>query len=216
VNAVVDYITTLAPEIVEQRLGRLTASRIADATARTKTGYGASRANLMAALICERLTGVQTASYFSKEMAWGVEQEPNAIAAVEWDFDVTIEPTGFVPHPSIEMAGATPDGRIVGVNGGIEVKCPNSATHIDTLLSKEVDGRYFKQMQWQMACTGWEFVDFCTFDPRMPKELQLWVLRVMRDDKAVAELEKEARLFLAELDEKVAALRALGRIQEAA
>lgn len=206
----------LPPDIARARLGWLTASRMADATARTKSGYGASRANLMAALICERLTDVPMETYFSKEMAWGVENEPHAIAAYEWAFDATVEPAGFARHPSIDYAGATPDGRIVGANGGIECKCPNSATHIDTLLSKSVDGRYMKQMQWQMACTGWEFVDFCTFDPRMPQELRLWTFRVMRDDKLIAELEKEARLFLAELDEKIAALRAIGHMEKAA
>lgn len=197
------------------RLGWLTASRIADATARTKSGYGASRANLMAALACERLTDVPMETYLSKEMQWGIDHEPEAIAAYEWHFGATVEPTGFVRHPSIDYAGATPDGA-VGPDGLIECKCPNSATHIDTLLSKAIDAKYLKQMQFQMACTGRDWVDFCTYDPRMPLGLQLWAFRVMRDDKMIAELEKEARLFLAELDKKVAALRALGGIERAA
>lgn len=196
------------------RLGWLTASRIADATARTKSGYGASRANLMAALICERLTDVPMETYFSKEMQWGIDHEPEAIAAYEWHFGVTVEPTGFVRHPSIDYAGATPDGA-VGGDGLIECKCPNSATHIDTLLSKTIDSKYIKQMQFQMACTGRQFVDFCTFDPRMPIDLQLWTFRVMRDDKMIVELESEASVFLAELDKKVLALRQIGRMGEA-
>lgn len=208
-------VTTLSPEIAGARLGNLTASRIADALAKTKTGWGASRANLMAALAVERLTGRPMESFMNDAMRWGVEQEPHAIAAYCWVFDVEVEPSGYVPHPTIPNAGATPDGRVVGHNRTIEVKCPNSATHIQTLLTKEIDGKYQKQMLWQMACTGAEAVDFCTFDPRMPEELQLWSFRFMRDDKAIADMEKEARQFLAELDEMVDKLRRLGRAEAA-
>ena len=192
------------------RLGWLTASRVADATARTKTGYGASRSNLMAALICERLTDVPMENFTNAAMQWGIGHEADAIAAYEWHFDATVKPMGFVRHPSIEYAGATPDGA-VGDDGLIECKCPNSATHIETVLSKQIDARYLKQMHFQMACTGRKFVDFVSFDHRMPPELQLWSFRVMRDDKVIEELEREARLFLAELDEMVQKLRQLGR-----
>lgn len=208
--------TSLSPEIAGARLGNLTASRMADATAKTKSGWGASRANLMAALVCERLTGVPMETYQSKEMVWGIEHEAEAIAAYCWLFDCDVEPVGYVPHPTIAHSGATPDGRVVGEKRLVEIKCPNSATHIDTLLNREVDGRYLKQMQWQMASTGAEAVDFCTYDPRMPESLRLWTFRVMRDDKMIAELEKEARAFLAELDEKVDALRKIGRMEKAA
>lgn len=207
--------TTLSPEVAAARLGNLTASRIADATARTKTGWGASRANLMANLVVERLTGVPMESYTNAAMLWGIEKEPEARAAYEWLFDVTVEPTGYVPHPTIKHSGATPDGA-VGTDGLIEIKCPNSATHIETLLTKQIDERYIKQMQWQMACTGRKWVDFCTFDPRMPPELQLWTLRVPRDDKMIDDMSFAVSAFLAELDEKVAALRKLGGIEVAA
>lgn len=204
--------TTLSPEIAGARLGNLTASRMADALAKTKSGWGASRANLMAALAVERLTGVPMESYQNAAMTWGVEQEPNAIAAYCWEFDCEVEPTGYVPHPSIPHAGATPDGRIVGGTRLIEAKCPQSATHINTLLTREIDGRYQKQMLWQMACTGAEAVDFITFDPRMPHALRLWAFRFERDDKAIAEMEKEGRQFLAELEEMVEKLRQIGRV----
>lgn len=196
------------------RLGRLTASRVADATARTKSGWGASRANYMAELVCERLTGVQAERYVSKEMTWGTEQEPNARAAYEWVFDVEVQEVGFIQHPTLD-AGGSPDG-LVGDDGMIELKCPGSAQHIETLLTKAIDGRYIKQMQWLMGCSGRAWCDFSTFDPRMPEPLQLWTFRVMRDDKMIAELEHEAVIFLRELDEKVAALRKLGGIEIAA
>jgi putative phage-type endonuclease len=197
------------------RLGKLTASRIADATARTKTGYGASRANLMAELVCERLTGVQAERFVNGAMLHGIEMEPEACSAYEFELGVTVEKVGFLDHPSIDMSGASPDG-LVGAEGLVEIKCPQSAQHIDTLLTKAVPEKYVKQMQWQMACTGRKWCDYATYDPKMPQELQLWILRVTRDDKMIAELEKEARAFLAELDEKVAALRSIGRMEEAA
>lgn len=191
------------------RLGWLTASRIADATAKLKSGgYGASRANLMAALICERLTDVPMESFTTKEMQWGIDHEPEAIAAYSWHFDVEVQPTGFVRHPRIDYCGATPDGA-VGDDGLIEIKCPNTSTHIDTLLRGAPDPRYIKQMQFQLSCTGRKWVDFVTYDPRMPLELQFRAYRVPRDDKMIAELESEAEKFLAEMDEKIRALREL-------
>ena len=207
--------TTLPPEVAGARLGNLTASRMADATARTKTGWGASRANLMANLAVERLTGVPMEGYMNAAMAWGIEKEPEARTAYEWLFDVEVVPTGYLPHPTIAHSGATPDGA-VGNDGLIELKCPQSATHIETLLTKSVDGKYVKQMQWQLACSGRKWVDFSTYDPRFPEPLRLWTFRVARDDKMIAELESEARTFLAELDEMVAALRRLGRMDVAA
>ena len=197
--------TTLSLEMIAARLGKLTASRIADATAKTKTGYGASRANYMAELLVERITGVPTERYVSKEMLWGIETEAQARAAYSF-FNEAVTPAGFVAHPSIGMSGASPDG-FVGSSGLIEIKCPNTATHIDFLLSDEVDIRYRKQMLWQMACTGRRWCDFASFDPRMPSELQLRVRRFEWDDKLILELEAEARQFLADLDAREAALR---------
>lgn len=199
----------------QARLGKLTASRIADAVAKTKSGWGASRANLMADLVCERLTGVPAERYVNGAMQYGIDTEPEARSAYEFELGVTVQEVGFIDHPSVSMAGASPDG-LVGGEGLVEIKCPQSAAHIETLLSKTVPDKYVKQMQWQMACTGRKWCDYATYDARMPQELQLWILRVVRDDKMIAELEKEARAFLAELDEKVAALRAIGRLDEAA
>jgi putative phage-type endonuclease len=197
------------------RLGKLTASRIADATARIKNGWGASRDNLMATLVCERLTGKPAESFTNAAMQWGTDHEDEARSAYEFELGVTVEKVGFLDHPSIDMAGASPDG-LVGSEGLVEIKCPETKGHIETLLSKEVPEKYIKQMQWQMACTGRKWCDFATYDPRMPQELQIWILRVMRDDKLIADLEKEATAFLAELDEKVEALRKIGRIEELA
>lgn len=189
-------------EWFQERCGKVTASRIADLTAKTKSGWGASRANYMAQLIAERLTGTVAESFTSAAMQWGTDTEPEAISAYEFYFVTTVEPVGFVKHSTIELSGASPDG-LIGDDGLIEIKCPNTATHIDTLLDGKVPAKYLKQMQWQMACTGRKWCDFASYDPRMPEHLKLWVKRVSRDDEMIAELEKDVSDFLAELDDKL-------------
>ena len=184
------------------RLGKVTASRVADVIAKTKSGYSASRDNYMAQLICERLTGQQGESFTNAAMTWGTETEPLARSAFEAYADVMVEEVGFVPHPLIEMSGASPDG-LVGLFGMLEIKCPNTATHIDTLLSQTVPGKYITQMQWQMRWCERQWCEFVSFDPRLPQDLQLFVKRVEFDPEYVAMLEKEVIQFLAELDDKV-------------
>ena len=184
------------------RIGKVTASRVADVIAKTKTGYSASRDNYMAQLICERLTGLKGESFTNAAMQHGTDTEPLARAAYEALQDVLVDEVGFVPHPTIEMAGASPDG-LVGDDGLLEIKCPNTATHIETLISKVVPGKYNTQMQFQMACTGRQWCDFVSFDNRLPAELQLFVKRVPRDEVFVRLIEAEIVQFLAELDDKI-------------
>lgn len=190
------------------RCGKVTASRIADVCAKTKTGWGASRANYMAQLIAERLTGTAVESFTNAAMQWGTEQEPNARAAYEFLTDNTVTEIGFVDNLVIPMSGASPDG-LVGDDGLVEIKCPNTATHIDTLLSGKIDAKYIKQMQWQMACTGRDWCDFVSYDPRLPTHMQLWVKRVNRDDKQIDEIETIVADFLKEITDKVDRLNAL-------
>jgi len=190
------------PEWFAERCGKVTASRMADLTATTRNGYGASRANYMAQLIAERLTGVPQDSYSNAAMQWGTEQEPLARAAYSFHRDAEVVEVGFILHPKIADSGASPDGT-VGDVGLVEIKCPNTATHIDTLLSGSVPEKYVKQMQWQMACADRAWCDFASFDPRMPERLRLFVKRIERDDKMIADLEDEVVKFLAELSEKI-------------
>jgi putative phage-type endonuclease len=185
-----------------QRLGKVTASRVADVIAKTKTGYSATRDNYMAQLVVERLTQTKADSYSSAAMMHGIEQEPFARAAYEAAQSVMVEEVGFVPHPTIEWAGASPDG-LVGDDGLVEIKCPNTATMIETLLSQKVPGKYFIQMQFQLACTGRKWCDYVVFDPRMPAKAQLFVKRVDRDDEYIAEIEAEIIKFLAEVNSQV-------------
>jgi predicted phage-related endonuclease len=141
-------------------------------------------------------------------MRWGIEKEPEAREAYAYPRNANLTPVAFVNHPTIAMSGASPD-CYVGDDGLIEVKCPNTATHIDTLLGKSVPGKYVLQMQWQMACTGRKWCDFVSFDPRMPEHLRLFVRRLNRDDVEIATLEKQVIEFLDEIDATVKALSAL-------
>jgi putative phage-type endonuclease len=187
------------------RCGKATASRICDAIARTKTGWGASRANYMAELIIERLTGQPAERFTNAAMQWGTDKEPEARAAYEYQHECAVEQIGFVHHPSIAMSGASPDG-LVGADGMVEIKCPNTATHLDTLLGQKVPEKYVTQMQWQMACTGRKWCDFVSYDPRLPSHMQLFIKRIERDDKAIADMEQMVRDFLDEVAAKIAML----------
>jgi putative phage-type endonuclease len=193
-------------EWMQKRVGCVTASRFADLMAKLKNGQpGASRATYMGEIIAERLTGVKCDGWQSAAMQWGIETEPQAIAAYEALNFVSVEPADFVPHPNIEWAGASPDGYVE--DGLVEVKCPNTATHIDTLLGAPIPQKYRLQMQWQMICAERGWCDFVSFDPRMPPHLQLNVERVERDARLIAKMEAEAKQFLAEVAEKVEQLR---------
>ena len=192
----------------QARLGKATGSRIADIIAKTKTGYSSSRENYMAQLVCERMTQKVAESYSNSAMAWGTETEPLARAAYEVKTGLTVDQVGFVDHPTIAMTGASPDG-LVGESGMIEIKCPNTATHIDTLLSNKVPTKYLPQMTWQMCCTGRHWTDFVSYDPRLPENLQLFIKRVEYDPKYASELEQEVIRFLDEVDGKIKQLEKL-------
>lgn len=201
---------------LQQRLGRATASRIADVVAKTKSGWGASRDNYAAELITERLTGVPYPSYTNAAMKWGTEKEPQARAAYAFMVGVPVERVGFVEHPKIAMSGASPDG-FVGKDGLAEYKCPETKAHLATLEGAPIDGKYIIQVQWQMACcVGRKWCDWVSFDPRLPDEMQLKVIRVPRDNKMIAELERHVADFLAEIDSRVSKLAKTYKVKLAA
>jgi len=189
------------------RLGKATASRISDIVAKTKSGYSTSRANYAAQLVCERMTGAKTESFTNAAMQWGVDNEADARAEYAFMTGAAVEEVGFVDHPAVAFAGASPDG-LVGADGMVEIKCPISATHIDTLLNDTVADKYVVQMQWQMACTGRKWCDFVSYDPRLPEEMRLYVRRFPRDEDRIKELTDEVAKFLREVDETVDALKA--------
>ena len=188
------------------RLGCVTASRTADVMATTKTGYSSSRANYMAQLITERLTQTPTEGFSTTAMQWGTDTEPQARMAYELMTGEAVVETGFVPHPTILGFGASPDG-MVGSDGLIEIKCPNSATHIETLLAEKVPSKYMIQMQVQMMCCGRDWCDFVSFDPRMPADMSFWMQRVFADSPMQEDIATEVIKFLNDVEMKLQQLR---------
>jgi putative phage-type endonuclease len=179
------------------RLGKVTASRVADVLAKIKSGESASRKNYKMELVVQRLTGKVGESFTNAAMEWGTEQEPFARMAYEAHTGTFVKEEGFVDHPTIEGFGCSPDG-IVG-EGLIEIKAPNTANHIETVLENKPPSKYIPQMQCQMACTGAKWCDFVSFDPRVPEDLQLFVVRVERDQEYIDSMEVEVKQFLSEV-----------------
>lgn len=196
------------PEWHAMRCGKVTASRVADVMRSGRGGApSASRARYMGELVAERLTGVPYESFKSAEMQRGNEIEAEAVSAYAFICGAQCDRIAFVDHPSIEMAGASPDA-LIGDDGLAEFKCPASHTHIQTLLSDKIDGDYVRQMQWQMACTGRQWCDFVSYDPRLPTEMALYVRRLQRDDAAIAAMEIAVSQFLFETSMMVDDLKA--------
>lgn len=197
-----------SPEWLAMRLGKVTASRVADVIAKTKSGPSASRAKYASELIVERLTGSSPERFSSAAMAWGTEMEPEARRAYEFFRDADVSQVAFVVHPTIADAGASPDG-LVNDDGLLEIKCPETHTHIETLINQSVPTKYVTQMMWQMACTGRKWCDFVSYDPRMSESMRFFCQRVERDEATIAELEREVIVFLNEVRERVDTLRRL-------
>lgn len=190
------------------RLGKVTASKVSSVVARTKSGWGAERGNYLAQLVVERMTGIPTEGFTNDAMRWGTEKEPDARDAYSFYSGNEVTLASFVDHPKIAMSGASPDGFIAD-DGLVEIKCPQSSGHIETLLGGTIPNKYVLQIQWQLACTGRKWCDFVSFDPRMPEDLRLFTRRIVRDDQQIADLEKFVVEFLAEVDAKLAALEGL-------
>ena len=199
-------------EWFQQRLGKVTASRISDVIAKTKTGVSTSRQNYLIQLVSERLTGKKGDSFVNQAMLDGIERESAARALYMLNRDVSVTEVGFFDHPIIKNSGASPDGAVNAEEEGkyaglIEIKCPIETTHTNTLMSKSVPSKYIPQMQWQLACTGAKWVDFVSYNPNFPEELQLFVARVDRDDTYIGELEAEVIKFLDEVEQTIIKLK---------
>lgn len=184
------------------RCGSLGASQLNEALATTKNGWGASRENLKNRIIAERLTGSPAETFQNAAMQWGVDQEDNARKAYESHTGTFVEEMGIAFHPDLKHTHASPDG-LVGEDGLIEIKCPNTTTHIETLKAQKVPSKYMNQMLWQMRCVDRQWCDYVSFDPRLPAHLQLFIKRVERDDAAIAELEAKVAEFLDEVQGEI-------------
>jgi len=196
-----------------QRIAKVTASRISDVIAKTKTGVSTSRQNYLIQIVTERLTGKKADSGFvSQAMLDGIERESAARELYMRTRGVSVTEVGFFDHPIIKNSGASPDGAVNAEEDGkyaglIEIKCPIETTHTNTLMSKSVPSKYIPQMQWQLACTGAKWVDFVSYNPNFPEELQLFVARVDRDNDYIGELEAEVIKFLDEVEQTIIKLK---------
>ena len=196
------------PEWFSERCGKITASRIADVMAIGKSSEAASRANYRAELIVQRLTGICDEKFTSAAMQHGIENEQFARAIYEINTGETVDQIAFVQHPEIKMSGASPDG-LIGEDGLVEIKCPNTATHIDYLIKGKPPTKYQLQMLWQMACTGRKWCDFVSFDPRLPDELRFFCVRFELDELRIKEIERAVAEFDKEIEETINILRSL-------
>lgn len=199
--------TQLSEEWFASRLGKVTASQISNVLATVKTGEAVTRRNYRMQLVCERLTGRKAETYTNHHMERGNALEPLARALYEVKKGVMVDEVGFVQHPTIEMAGASPDGLVE--NGSIEIKCPTPNNHLETALKGTGPSQYYGQMQWQMACLGeaYRYVDFVSYCPDAGEEFELFIVRVMRDDEYIKETEKAVIAFLNEVSETVTQLK---------
>jgi hypothetical protein len=186
------------PEWVQARCGKATASRLADIMAKIKSGEAATRRNYKAEIVCERLTGTPAEQYISRDMERGTALEPEARAEYEVREGVTVETAGFIEHPSIPMFGCSPDG-LIGTEGGLEIKCPKVATHLEWLLSKQVPPEHRGQLVANLACTRREWWDFVSYCPELPEHLRYFRFRMIADPQAIELAEQEVCQFLAEV-----------------
>lgn len=189
-----------------QRKGKVTASRIGDILATIRNGnWAASRKHYAAQLVSERLSEKNPEPYTNEWIEWGIEQEAPAKEAYTKATGNVVDEVGFINHPTIASAGASPDG-LIGEDGLLEIKCPATATHIERLLGANVPEGYYLQMLWQMACTGRKYCDFVSYDPRLPEDMQLFIKRYDRDENEIARVEREVLIFLQEVAETEKAL----------
>lgn len=191
-------------EWFQARLGKVTASRVADVLAKIKSGESASRRNYKIQLVSERLTGEKQETYINQAMQDGIDREQFARDRYVQQFG-EVEEVGFVKHPTLE-AGASPDG-MVGDDGIIEIKCPMGSTHTETLMTQDIPSKYIPQVQFQLLVTGRKWCDFVSYNPMFPKHLQVFVKRIEADQVYQKELEVEVKQFLKEVDDVINKLK---------
>lgn len=201
-----ENIAQRSPEWFAARLGSLGASCVHDVMARTKTGWSASRANRMAALVLERLTGQQQDTYINPAMQHGIDTEPQARAFYAFTREIDVREVGLVKHPQIQWTHASPDG-LIGDDGGLEIKCPQAGEHLRFLMEHTIADKYAIQCQWGMACTGRQWWDYCSFNPAFPENMRGVIQRVPRDEKRIQELEAGVIAFLGEVEQALAKLK---------
>jgi putative phage-type endonuclease len=196
-----EFIPQGSPQWIRQRVGKVTASRIADVPRGKKGASSAARESYILEVLYEWVTDRAYEHYVSAPMQWGTDHQEEGIRTYTLVTGNEVRPAPFVQHPVIANSGASPDGY-VDIEGLVEVKCPTSVSHLGTLLIEEIPAQYALQMQWQMECSERGWCDFVSFDPRLPPGLQFWSQRLERDEKVIAMLREEVQLFLADIRDR--------------
>ena len=187
----------------QARCGSVGSSDAPRVVRRVKSGgYSADRDSLMAEKVLERLTGVPFEKYKTAAMQQGTEREPEARMTYALIKGVEVEQIGLIPHPGIKGSHCSPDG-LIGLDGIVELKCPQPPAHLDLLLTGQISSDYTTQMMWQLCCTGRAWADFVSFNPDFPGPMQLFVKRVRADARLIGEMEREIAIFIGELEAKV-------------
>lgn len=200
-----DLIPQGTHEWLMSRVGLTTASRVHDVVAQTKSGPAASRKNYLAEKVTEILTGQPYPTFQTGPMKWGIDTEPQALAAVEFVHDTPVERVGFIRHPTLE-AGASPDG-LLKTDGMVQTKCPNTATHIEQIQYGTIAKRHLDQMQLEMCCANRMWSLFVSFDPRLPPPYDYWEKVVERDQKRINFLEEQIAIFMREVHATIKLLK---------
>ena len=194
------------------RLGKVTASKVDDVMVKVRNGESTYKRKYRMQLVTERLTNKVVPVFMNSAMAHGVEFEDKARVEYANKMKLLIgkdvREVGFIDHPTIKMAGASPDG-LVGLNGLIEIKCPQPMTHTETLQTGVIDKKYIHQMQWQMSCVGdhIKWCDFVSYQPDFPKEYQLFIKRVERDDDLISRCERDIQEFLTSVEDIIESIK---------
>jgi hypothetical protein len=199
------------------RAGKVTGSRINDVLtqARKKGDVSKVRQGYMFELIAERLTGIPEEQYSGFWPDHGKEFEPLAAAAYEVLFDQVLQKVGFIVHPTMPFAGCSPD-RLLGDRGIVGIKCPKTTTHLRWRQKNSCPEEHVAQLYWELCCTGREWADFVSYDPRLPEPLQLFAVRVFPEKALMTEMENQVKAFEDEIKESIKAINAVAGIREVA
>ena len=187
------------PEWRQARCGKITSSCFGKVMTRGRgkdAAWGQTAFTYMMDVLGERLSGNPGDEISSKYLEWGHIHEPTARALYTWRIGQPVTLTGFVPHPEMDGVGGSPDG-LVGDDGVMEIKCPYTVrTHLETIYENEINDKDYQwQVQGNLWVTGRKWLDFVSFQPSVPEELQLHVIRVTRDEDMIEELDERVRRF---------------------
>lgn len=188
-------------EWLDARIPLITASRFLDVLTTIKSGYSAARKNYAAEIVVQRLTGKEIERFKTRAMEWGNETEDLAADTYMLLTGAIPEKCGIFIHNEHPF-GDSPD-RLVGKDGTLEIKCLNTANHIEVLKTGKMPAKHMPQVQGHLWMTGRKWCDFISFDPDMPKDAQIFIQRIERDNDYIQMLEEELIVFNQEVEKDI-------------